>query len=202
MGPLAGMGISTALILSLVWLLGRDAARSGGAAGGATGEDADSGGLYRVVSIGSNKSADADFSRMLPATVSRVVDGDTLIARIERPPVGLEASERVRLIGVDTPESVDPRQPVERFGKEASDFASSLLEGKAVRLAFDRTLRDQYGRLLAYVYAEEGLCANVVIVERGYGFAYLDHSFHFQDEFRAAQQRARKAGLGLWAEAD
>ena len=70
-------------------------------------------------------------------SVVRVVDGDTLL---------LDRNERVRLIGVDTPETVDPRRPVERFGKEASAFTKRMVEGKRVRLEFDQDRRDRFGR--------------------------------------------------------
>jgi micrococcal nuclease len=72
-----------------------------------------------------------------------VIDGDTFIVR----GVG-----RVRLIGVDTPETVDPRRPVQYFGKEASDFTHRIAEGEVVRLEFDVDRKDRFGRTLAYVY--------------------------------------------------
>src|SRR5687767_4907398 len=96
-------------------------------------------------------------------TVVRVVDGDTLL---------LDRKERVRLIGVDTPESVDPRRPVQQFGKEAADFTRRIVQGKRVRLEFDRDREDRYGRTLAYVFLEDGTLLNAEIVRHGYGFAY------------------------------
>src|SRR4030042_6833798 len=75
--------------------------------------------------------------------VKRVIDGDTLL---------LTNGERVRLIGVDTPETKHPKKPVERFGKEAYLFTKEMVEGKEVRLEFDQQRKDRYGRLLAYVY--------------------------------------------------
>ena len=80
--------------------------------------------------------------------VERVVDGDTIVVR----GVG-----RVRLIGVDTPETVDPRRPVEFFGREASAFTKRLLEGQRVRLEYDWERADRYGRTLAYVYLRDGM---------------------------------------------
>jgi len=195
MRPLAGITLSVLFIVALVVLLGRDVAKDSATAQ-AYGQ------LYRVSAMASHTSADAPLDKMLTATVERVVDGDTIIVQFAHPPAGLDSSERLRLIGVNTPESVDPRRPVERFGKEAAQFLSRLLDGKAVLLAFDHSTRDQYGRLLAYVYTQDGLCTNLAIVEQGYGFAYLEHSFHFEDEFRKAQRTAQREGLGLWAKAD
>jgi len=136
---------------------------------------------------------------MSAATVTRVVDGDTVKLSIERPPAGVRNSETVRLIGVDTPESVDPRRPVQYFGKEASAYTASRLEGKAVLLAFERELYDAYDRLLAYVYLPGGGCFNLELVAEGYGFAYLKYPFAFMDEFTRAERSARSGGKGLWA---
>lgn len=121
--------------------------------------------------------------------VERVVDGDTIIVR----GVG-----RVRLIGVDTPETVDPRRPVELFGKEASAFTKRLLEGRRVRLEYDQQRTDRYGRTLAYVYLPDGTFANAEIIRRGYGHAYTRFPFRLRDRFRRIEREARSAGVGLW----
>lgn len=121
--------------------------------------------------------------------VERVVDGDTII-------VG--GVGRVRLIGVDTPESVDPRRPVEFFGKEASAFTTRLVEGKRVRLAFDWERTDRYGRTLAYVYLPDGTFVNAEIIRRGYGHAYTRFPFKYLERFRQFEREARAAGRGLW----
>jgi len=110
----------------------------------------------------------------------------------------LETSEKVRLIGVNTPETVDPRRPVEYFGKEASSFVADHLLGRMVRLAFEPALRDRYDRLLAYVFLEDGTCFNLAIVAEGYGFAYTKYPFMFMDDFRAAERKAREGKRGLW----
>jgi len=125
-------------------------------------------------------------------TVRRVVDGDTLV---------LENGERVRLIGVDTPETVHPQKPVERFGKQASAFTRRLLEGQRVRLKFDQQRRDRYGRTLAYVYLPDGQLVNEEIIRQGYGHAFTKCPFaqDMMDHFRAAERQAREAGRGLWA---
>lgn len=124
-------------------------------------------------------------------TVVRVVDGDTLL---------LDGNERVRLIGVDTPETVDPRRPVQRFGKEASAFTRSRVEGRRVRLAFDRERTDRYGRTLAYVYLEDGTFLNAELVRLGYAHAYTRFPFQYMDEFRAYEREARENRRGLWAD--
>ncbi len=127
-------------------------------------------------------------------TVRRVVDGDTLV---------LENKERVRLIGVDTPETKHPNKPVEYFGKEASRFTKTMCEGKRVRLEFDQANahighKDRYKRTLAYVFLEDGTFLNAEIIKQGYGFAYTRFPFKYMDEFRGYQREARKQGRGLW----
>ena len=121
--------------------------------------------------------------------VERVVDGDTIIVR----GVG-----RVRLIGVDTPETVSPGRPVEFFGREASAFTKRLLEGRSVRLEYDRERTDRYGRTLAYVHLADGTFANAEIVRWGYGHAYTRFPFRYLDQFRQLEREARDAGRGLW----
>ena len=98
-------------------------------------------------------------------TVVKVVDGDTI--QIE---IGAQV-EVVRLIGVDTPETVDPRKPVEFFGREASEFTRRLALGKVVRLEQDPQgdTRDTYGRLLRYVHLPDGTLLNAEIIRQGYG---------------------------------
>src|SRR5262245_55126126 len=130
-----------------------------------------------------------------PGTVLRAVDGDTLVVRLGA------RDEKVRLIGVDTPESVDPRRPVEAYGKEASAFTKRLAEGKSVRLQGETGTgdRDKYGRLLRYVLLPDGTLLNAEIVRQGYGHAYLRYPFARMDEFRALEREARARGLGMWA---
>ena len=155
--------------------------------------------LYRVNIASLRSSAAADISRMLRVEVSGHVDGDTVRVRIFNPPADLNLVETIRLIGVDTPETVHPNQEVGFFGKEASDFTRDNLFGKTVFLAFDWDLRDRYGRLLAYIYTEDGRCFNARLIREGYGHAYLRFSFQFMDEFRNLEQEARREGRGLWA---
>jgi micrococcal nuclease len=106
--------------------------------------------------------------------------------------------EKVRLIGVDTPETVHPQKPVEYFGKEASAFTRRMVEGKEVRLEFDWQQRDKYGRLLAYVYLPDGSFLNAEIIKQGYGFAYTRFPFKYLEEFRQCEKEAREQKRGLW----
>ena len=127
-------------------------------------------------------------------TVRRVVDGDTIV---------LENKERVRLIGVDTPETKHPRKAVEYYGKEATAFTKKMIQGKRVRLEFDQANahighKDRYRRTLAYVFLEDGTFLNAEIIKQGYGFAYTRFPFKYMDEFRRYQREAREQGRGLW----
>lgn len=126
------------------------------------------------------------------ARVQRVVDGDTLL---------LVGGERVRLIGIDTPESVKPDTPPEPFGHEASAFTKELAEGREVRLVFDRHREDQYGRTLAFVYIGDVLL-NEEIVRQGYSRAETRFDFRsdFQTRFVAAEKEARAARRGIWSD--
>jgi micrococcal nuclease len=121
--------------------------------------------------------------------VKRVIDGDTLL---------LTTRERVRLIGVDTPETKHPQKPVQYFGKEAYLFTKRMVEGKEVRLEYDWQRRDKYGRLLAYVYLMDGTFLNAEIIKQGYGFAYTKYPFKYLEEFRRYEREARENGRGLW----
>ena len=153
---------------------------------------------YRVTSLLVPLTRYADLSRMTEARVVEVVDGDTIWVETESPPEGVGRREKVRLIGVDAPESVAPGRPVERLAREASAYAKERLLGKRVRLAYDRELRDAYGRLLAYVFLEDGSCFDLELVADGYGYAYLKYPFAFMDEFRNAELGAKYERKGLW----
>lgn len=131
-------------------------------------------------------------ARTREATVTRVVDGDTL---------KLSTGETVRLIGVDTPETVDPRKPVERFGKEASAFTKRAAEGKKVRLELEgASNKDKYGRTLAYVWLPDGKLLNAEIIRQGYGHAYVQYPFARMEAFRALEKEAREKRRGLWGD--
>lgn len=127
-----------------------------------------------------------------PFPVARIVDGDTIVVLTPR-------KTSVRLIGVDTPETVHPRKPVERFGREASAFTKKLLVGESVRLEYGQQKADRYGRKLAYVYrARDGLFVNREIIAQGYGFYYGKYAFARMEEFRGAEREARENRRGLW----
>lgn len=130
-------------------------------------------------------------------SVVRVVDGDTIvIAREGR-------NETLRLIGINTPETVDPRRPVECFGKEASAFASRVLSGAHVRVESDPSqgAKDKYGRTLVYLFLSDGTFFNLLLVREGYAYEYTySEPYRYQKEFRDAEQNARAEGKGLWAE--
>lgn len=139
------------------------------------------------------------------AVVTRIVDGDTIEARITGRVAGPGAGEarvggtyRVRLIGIDTPESVDPRRPVECFGKEASAATDALLEGQRVVLVKDVEEQDAYDRLLRYVYiGEEMVNARLVINGYAHAYTYPPNVRHSQ-LFVGLMHEARHAGRGLW----
>ncbi|MBI2476272.1 MAG: thermonuclease family protein [Candidatus Taylorbacteria bacterium] len=122
--------------------------------------------------------------------VVRAVDGDT---------IELEGGERVRYIGVDTPETVDPRKPVQCFGVAASKKNRELVEGKTVRLEKDITDRDKYNRLLRYVWLGDVL-VNQELVAQGFAKSYsYPPDVKYQSQFVAAEKQARESKLGLWA---
>ncbi len=129
------------------------------------------------------------------AVVTHEVDGDTIRVRVAG------RDETVRLIGIDTPETKDPRRPVQCFGKEAADRTAALLPpGTEVRLVRDAEQRDRYGRLLAYVYrAYDSLFVNLSLARDGYASVYtFPPNVAHTDEFVAAVAEARAAGRGLW----
>lgn len=129
--------------------------------------------------------------------VVKVVDGDTIDVDVDG------KVERLRLIGINTPETVDPRRPVECFGKEASDKAKEFLLGEEVELESDptQTDRDKYGRLLRYVRTKEGFFYNLEIIKQGYAYEYTyDVPYKYQKDFRAAQAEAENQRKGLWAD--
>lgn len=129
------------------------------------------------------------------AEVEKVIDGDTIEVTYGG------RKETVRFLGIDTPETHDPRKPVQCFGQAASDYNKSLLEGKSVRLEPDATNsdRDKYRRLLRYVYLPDGTLVNAKLIQDGYAFAYVVFPLERLDEFKALEQQARAENRGLWA---
>lgn len=122
-------------------------------------------------------------------------DGDTIVVNMNG------SLERVRFIGVDTPETKDPRKAVQCYGHEASDFTKDQLNNGLVRLESDPTdtNRDRYGRLLRYVYTTDGTLLNAELIKQGYGFAYTGFPFEKKQEFVQYQDEAMAAHIGLWA---
>lgn len=128
--------------------------------------------------------------------VISVIDGDTIKVDIDGKTVTL------RLIGMDTPETVDPRKPVQCFAVEASNKAKEILHGRNVRLEVDNTQseRDKYGRLLRYVFLEDGTFYNKLMIAEGYAheYTYQNNPYKYQADFREAAKNAREDGKGLW----
>ena len=128
------------------------------------------------------------------ARVERVIDGDTLVVRYQ------DESHTIRLIGVDTPETVHPTRPVQYFGAEASAFTKARLEGKTVQLVRDRTgdTKDAYGRLPQFVYLD-GENFNATLIREGYGHAIRRFDYSMRRQFIALENQARIQRRGLWA---
>jgi micrococcal nuclease len=141
---------------------------------------------------GSDEGTQAPAEGSVRAKVVRVVDGDTIVASVDG------EDEYVRYIGVDTPETVKPDTPVQCFGPNASDENHKLVEGRTVRLVFDREARDVYGRLLAYVYTG-GRFVNAELVRGGFArtLEIAPNTSHAAELQRLAT-RAARAGKGLW----
>ena len=132
--------------------------------------------------------------------VTRVVDGDTVMVRLGGG--GARRTETVRYIGVDTPESVKPGEPVQCFGKQASAFNERLVEGRRVRLEVGRERTDRYGRLLAYVYLRENGSpfVNAELLRRGYARTLaIPPNTDRAGRFAELQRLARTKGRGLWS---
>jgi micrococcal nuclease len=156
------------------------------------------GALYRVNVEKLTSYRQASLQKMLRGRVSRHIDGDTVHITLENPPRGFSRIEKIRMIGVDTPETVHPSRDVEYFGLEASNFTKNALLDKVVCIALDWDTRDRYGRLLAYIYTPDGGCHNAELIRRGYAHAYTRFPFQFLEEFRFLEQEARAAKTGLW----
>jgi micrococcal nuclease len=124
--------------------------------------------------------------------VTRVIDGDTFET---------DRGQKVRLIGVDAPETVHPSKPVEHFGKEASEYTRGMLEGQTVRLEYDQQRIDKYGRVLAYVYLDT-IFFNARLIQNGYAHAYTLFPFKYLEDFRQYERTAREKGAGLWGDVD
>jgi len=139
-------------------------------------------------------------------TVRRVYDGDTVI---------LDRDQKVRLIGVDTPEMKNrprnaknaarygiPAAEVEAYAKKARSFVEDCVLGQKVILEYDGEKKDRFGRTLAYLYRQsDGLFLNEELVRQGYAFAYTRFSFRYREQFKKDEEVARRSGVGFWASA-
>ncbi len=126
------------------------------------------------------------------AIVERAVDGDTVV---------LVGGDRVRYIGVDTPELHHPKKPVQAYARQAYEFNRDLVTGKRVRLEFDVEQRDKYNRLLAYVFLEDGTFVNAELVRQGYArIMTIPPNVKYHDTFLTLERQARERGVGLWAD--
>ena len=184
MSPLRGlasraMSARRLLLLALVLAAGAGGAGAGGLLDSGPGEQAAGDG-----------GAAGDAGRVV-----KVVDGDTIHVQIGA------AREKVRYIGVDTPETKHPSKGVECFGQKASDFNAQLVAGEQVRLVRDVQERDRYGRLLAYVYrARDGLFVNAELARRGYAHPLsIPPDVRHAERFAQLAREAREHGRGLWA---
>ncbi|WP_082418973.1 thermonuclease family protein [Massilibacterium senegalense] len=132
---------------------------------------------------------------LIPATVIRVTDGDTIKIRLDN-----EKEEKVRMILVDTPETVHPNKPVQPFGPEASQLTKDTLSGASIGLELGIEERDRYGRLLAYVYLQDGSMYNKTLIEKGLArVAVYPPNTKYLDEFKALEQQAKTEKLGIWS---
>ncbi|MDI6732541.1 MAG: thermonuclease family protein [Planctomycetota bacterium] len=137
-----------------------------------------------------------DFKEQTAYKIIRVVDGDTILLLMDNKEV------KVRLKGIDTPETVHPDKPVEKWGKEASKFLTNLLKGEEVYIEYDKEKPelDKYERLLAYLYrVPDGLFVNLEIVRQGYGEVYRAFPFKYMEIFNTYEKRARDNKKGLWS---
>ncbi|WP_292485600.1 thermonuclease family protein [Methanohalobium sp.] len=152
-----------------------------------------------------NNNAGSDDTNLV--TVTKVVDGDTIDIRYSN-----GTTERVRLLGVDTPETHTDNEPEEfegidnasylyEWGEKASDYTSDILKDKNVRLEYDN-ISDRngyYGRLLAYVYLQNGTMYNRMLIKNGYARVYDEAEIEYMDEFLELEKEARENREGLWA---
>lgn len=134
-----------------------------------------------------------DESKYYPVT--DVIDGDTFKAKVDGRII------TVRLLGINTPETVDPRKGVECFGPEASAEGKSLLTDHSVRLELNRNReeKDKYGRYLLYVHRDDGLFYNEYMIQNGYAREYtVGKPYSLQTEFKVLESEAKAANKGLW----
>ena len=128
--------------------------------------------------------------------VTSITDGDTIKVLIN------EKIETIRIVGINTPETVDPRKPVECYGRQSSDYLTSFLSNSSVHLEVDETQsdRDQYGRLLRFVFLTDGTDVGLEMIKKGYAreslYSSVPHKYH--ETYVAAEDNANKEERGLW----
>lgn len=148
--------------------------------------------------VGESLLANEEIRKSPTYKVLRVVDGDTIHINYNG------KDEKIRFIGLDTPETKDPRKPIQCFGREATAKMIEFAENKNVRLEFDKTQgeRDKYGRILAFVYSEDNKNLAYEMIRQGYGneYTYNSNPYKYQNEFKEAARKAREENKGLWAE--
>lgn len=146
-------------------------------------------GIETKTSVQTSQAIDGQYE------VVSVTDGDTFEINYNG------TKTKVRLIGVDTPESVHPNSKKNNeYGEEASKYTKSLLEGKTVKLEFDVSPKDKYGRLLAYVYLENGEMLNEELLKEGYAqVATYPPNVKYVENFKAIQKEARENKVGFWS---
>lgn len=139
---------------------------------------------------------DSNHSEPSNYEVVSVTDGDTIKVQIN------ENIETVRIVNMNTPESVDPRKPVECLGKEASELIEGLVLGKVVNLEIDETQteRDRYNRLLRFVFLEDGTDVGLEMIKLGYAHStpYGNSPHKYMDLYESSEQEAKDKQLGLW----
>ena len=143
----------------------------------------------------SEQSGESRYDTPEKRLVIRVIDGDTIV---------VSPNEKVRLIGVDTPETAHPKKAAQCFAKDAKAFTLKMVERQSIRLVLDesnaaRDHKDRYGRTLAYVYFDDGTMLNAELIRKGYAHAYTRFPFRYSVEFRQLERSARSQAVGLWA---
>ncbi len=135
-----------------------------------------------------------NISQSALATIVSVVDGDTIVLRVQN------QTETVRLLGIDTPETVHPTKPIECFGPEASAFTkATLVEGSLVKLVRDVEPRDRYQRLLVYLFLADGTLFNQLLIDRGLARTLsIEPNTAFASQFASHESSARNRRVGLW----
>lgn len=141
-----------------------------------------------------NKIAETDASY----NVTKVIDGDTIVISKDG------VFETIRMIGIDTPETVHPSKSIQCFGLESSNKTKEWLTNSRVSLEFDEVAgeRDKYNRLLAYVFRSDGLFVNLELIKQGYAYEYTyqGQEYQYKEDFKIAEDEARETEAGLWAD--